>query len=560
MKLWGLTDWDNVKWDESFGDENNGGEADVNSQYKDQYKKAGAGRRYRDGTTNVRAALLGAGAVLAATMMAAMALASAHAQERIAVVNSLHTEKVTVTLGKSLDVRTEQGFADIMVGDPSVADVNPLTDHSLSILGKKIGTTRVTVYDVNKKQVGIIDIEVSYDISQLATEIQTFTSGSIKVSSINGRIMLSGTALDAATLDKAVMIARQFAPDPINTVQLMQQQQVELEVRFVEVSRQADRELGVQWNYFGNSAIANVGNQLPAGQLPITQPAGAFQQPGLNCVVSVSCGGVNTTPGSSLISPAVAAGVLSGSAPFGFLVGQLTDRLQASVNALEQKGLARSLAEPNLVALSGDTASFLAGGEIPVPEVNSLGGISFGMQPYGVGLAFTPTVLGGGVINLVIKPEVSELDTAHTVTVAGTSVPGLIIRKAATTLELRDGQSFLLGGLLQNSSTTAQDQLPWVGDVPVLGALFRSSQYQKNETDLVILVTPHIIHPMAPTQVAHTPLDDSLPGNDIDFFLMGNAEVSPSLARLAVGAQSRPYVGHILDLPRNGGVYVSAKD
>ena len=534
----------------------------MNSQYKDQYQKAGAGRRHRDGSTNVRVALQGVGAVLAATVMAAMALApaAAHAQESVSVVSPLHTEKVTVTLGKSLDVHTDQAFADIMVGDPSVADVNPLTDHSLSILGKKIGTTRVTVYDANKKQVGIIDIEVSYDVSQLAAEIQTFTGGGIRVSSINGRIMLSGTAPDAATLDKAVMIARQFAPDPINTVQVMQQQQVELEVRFVEASRQASREIGVQWNYFGNSAIANVGNQVPAGQLPITQAGGAFQQPGINCVVSTTCGGANLTPGGSLISPVVAAGVLSGSAPFGFLVGQLSSRLQAEINALEEKGLARSLAEPNLVALSGDTASFLAGGEIPVPEVNSLGGISFGMQPYGVGLAFTPTVLKDGVINLVIKPEVSELDTAHTVTVAGTSVPGLIVRKAATTLELRDGQSFLLGGLLQNNSTTAQDQLPWVGDVPVLGALFRSSQYQKNETDLVILVTPHIIHPMAPTQVAHTPLDDTLPGNDIDFFLMGQAEVSPSLARLAVGAVNRPYVGHILDLPRNGGAYVSAKD
>jgi pilus assembly protein CpaC len=462
-----------------------------------------------------------------------------------------------VTLGKSQDVHTDRSLADIVVGDPSVADVNPLTDHSLSILGKKIGTTRVTVYDANKQQVGVFDIEVSYDISTLAAEINQFTNGGIKVSSINGRIMLSGMAPDAATLDKAVMIARQFAPDPINTVSVMQQQQVELDVRFIEASRQASRELGVQWNQFGNSAIANIGNQLPAQQLPITQAGGAFQQPGATVGgPSTLASNINGTP----LSPIVAAGVLSGSAPYGFLVSQLTNRLQVEVNALEQKGLARSLAEPNLVALSGDTASFLAGGQFPVPEVGGLGAVAFAYQPYGVGLSFTPTVLGNGVINLVIKPEVSEIDTTHTVTVAGTSVPGLITRKASTTLELRDGQSFLLGGLLQNDSTTAQDQLPWLGDVPVLGALFRSSEYQKNETDLVILVTPHIVHPMAPNQVAQTPLDGTLPGNDVDFFLMGKAEVSPALARLAVDAQNRPYVGHILDLPKNGGVYVSAKD
>jgi pilus assembly protein CpaC len=134
------------------------------------------------------------------------------------------------------------------------------------------------------------------------------------------------------------------------------------------------------------------------------------------------------------------------------------------------------------------------------------------------------------------------------------------VRKASTTLELRDGQSFMLGGLLQNTSTTAQDQLPWVGDVPVLGTLFRSSQYQKKETDLVILVTPHIVHPLAPNAPIHTPLDSSLPANDIDFFLMGQAEVSPALARLAVGAMNRPYVGHILDLSRKEAIYVSAKD
>jgi pilus assembly protein CpaC len=315
----------------------------------------------------------------------------------------------------------------------------------------------------------------------------------------------------------------------------------------------------VQWNIFGGSALANVGSQLPASQLPVTQPGGAFQQPGLKCPISALCGGPNGNIGS-IISPVVAGGVLSGSAPYGFLVSQLSNELQLEVNALEERGLARSLAEPNLVALSGDTASFLAGGQFPVPQAGSLGTVSFSYQPYGVGLSFTPTVLRDGLINLVIKPEVSEIDTSHTVTVAGTSVPGLITRKASTTLELRDGQSFMLGGLLQNTSLTAQNQLPWLGDMPVLGALFRSSEYQKHETDLVIVVTPHVVRPMSPANVARNPLDNTLPGNDIDFFLMGKAEVSPALVRLAAGAVNRPYVGHILDLPKKGGVYVSVRD
>jgi pilus assembly protein CpaC len=573
-----------------LGTTSSGGEADVKSQDENTNDFAGARRpdvdrsatrlsahsrasgnpggerRYQSGPAG--SALLRRRAVsrnrwaapaLATMIVAVLALTTgeSQAQQRIALANSAHTATVMVTMGKSEDVHTDQSIVDIAVGDPEVADVNPLTDHALSILGKKIGTTRVTVYGEGKKPVGIFDVEVSYDITRLSTEITRFTGGGVKVSSINGRIMLSGTAPDAVTLDKAVAVARQFAPDPINTVQVMAPQQVMLEVRFIEANRQASRELGVQWNMFGNSALANIGSQQPASALPITQPGGAFQQPTYS---ASGVGGINTQPSSLPISPVVAAGVLSGTAPFGFLVGQLTNKLQVAVNALETKGLARSLAEPNLVALSGDTASFLAGGQFYVPVPGAFGAITFAPQSYGVGLSFTPTVLKDGLINLVIKPEVSEIDTNNTVTVAGTSVPALIVRKASTTLELRDGQSFMLGGLLQNTSNTAQDQLPWAGDVPVLGALFRSSQYQKNETDLVILVTPHIVHPLAPNVAIHTPLDDSLPANDIDFFLMGQAEVSPALARLAVGALSRPYVGHILDLPNRGANYVSAKN
>jgi pilus assembly protein CpaC len=525
-----------------LGTTNSGGEADMKCQYEARHGIAGASPRYCDRSTSLRASLRSASAALAATLIAALALAPAavQAQDHVALAAPVHSEIVQVTLGKSLDVHVGQSLADVVVGDASVADVNPLTDHSLSILGKKIGTTRVTVYAADKKPVGIFDIEVSYDISRLSTEIERVSGSGIKVASVNGRIYLSGTAPDAATLDKAVMIARQFAPDPINTVKVLQQQQVMLEVRFIEVDRTASRELGVQWNAFGSKATVNIGDQA---------------------VASGSSSGVTLPVTSAAVD---AAGVLSGTAPFGFAVGQLlggqSNSLWLAVNALEQKGLARSLAEPNLVSLSGDTASFLAGGSIPIPQVSATGTPSFAYQDYGVGLSFTPTVLSDGVINLVIKPEVSEIDNSVTVTIAGATVPGLTKRKASTTLELRDGQSFMLGGLLQNTSSTAQSQLPWVGNLPVLGALFRSSQYQKSETDLIIVVTPHVVHPLRPTDVVRTPFDNTLPGNDVDFFLMGNAEVSPQLARLAVGSLNRPYVGHVLDLPKNGGAYVSVKD
>jgi pilus assembly protein CpaC len=540
--------------------ENNGGEADVKSQYKDRNDVAGESSRHSDRATRSASLEIGAllrrgwiRAVLAATVMVALAPV-AHAQQSIAFANPVHASTVTVILGKTQDVRTDAGLTDITVGDPDIADVSPLTDHSLSILGKKIGTTRVTVYNADKKPIGIFDIEVTYDTSRLSSEISQFTGGGIRVSSINGRIMLSGMSPDAATLDKAVEIARQFGPDPINTVQVMQPQQIMLEVRFIEVDRNASRDLGVQWNAFGNSVLANTGSGLPASQLPITTPGGSFQQPG------TAVGGANVLANQLPISPVVAGGVLSAATPFGFLIGQLSNKLQIEVNALEVQGAARLLAEPDLVTLSGETASFLAGGQIPVPEVGATGTPSFGFQPYGVGLSFTPTVLRNGVINLVVKPEVSEIDHTNAVTVAGTTVPALTTRKASTTLELHDGQSFMLGGLLQSDGTNNLNQLPWAGNLPVIGALFRSTDYQKNETDLVILVTPHIVRPLTPTDPIHTPLDGSLPPNDVDLFLMGETEVSPELARLAAGAATRPYVGHILDLPKNGDAYVSAKD
>jgi pilus assembly protein CpaC len=453
--------------------------------------------------------------------------ASANAQKLIQIAGADRTVSVMVPIGKSQDVRTDASFNDITVGDPEVADVNPLTDHTLSILGKKIGTTRVSVYGAGKRLVGIFDIEVSYDISRLTNELKRRFPGSrISASSVNGRIMLSGEAPDAAMLDAAVTIARQFGPEVINTVSVMSPQQVLLEVRFVEVSRTAGRELGFQWNGLSSKGIANIGNRTSASNLPITS------------------------------LPATAAGVISGGAPFGFALarwaaGGMT--IDTAINALEEQGIARSLAEPNLVALSGDTASFLAGGEYPIPVAGSLGQVSVEYKKYGVGLAFTPTVLNAGLINLKIEPEVSEIDTNNRIEVVnGVSVPALIVRRASTTVELRDGQSFAIGGLLQNNGQNQVEQLPWVGSVPVLGTLFSSKSYQKKETDLVIIVTPRLVRPARPGEVLRTPADKTVPPNDVDFFAMSKNEVSrgkqPAPGPTLAATTARPLSGHMLDI------------
>ena len=472
-------------------------------------------------------------ALVSAVMMAALACAPTQAQEKVVQINgATRTAMVTVAVGKSQDVRTDSNFLDVMVGDPEVADVNPLTDHTLSILGKKIGTTRVSVYGEGKKLVGIFDVEVTYDVTRLTMELgRVFPGSHIHASSVNGRIMLTGEVADAVTLDKAVTIARQFGPDIINSVSVSSPQQVLLEVRFVEISRTAGRELGVQWNTFGK-INGNVGDNVMASGLPITSAAGV-----------------------------AAAGVLSGSNPFGFVIASLAGKAfnaDVAINALEQKGLARSLAEPNLVALSGDTASFLAGGEYPIPVAGQLGQITVDYKKYGIGLAFTPTVLSRGLINMKIEPEVSQIDTnpSHTIAVpGGITVPALIVRRASTTVELRDGQSFVIGGLLSATNKNQIDQLPWVGSVPVLGALFSSKSYQKDQTDLVIIVTPHLVRPARPGDVVKAPTDDTVPSNDADFFLLGKAELtrdeaqvlSPLEARIVAG-EDQPHTGHIIDL------------
>jgi pilus assembly protein CpaC len=511
--------------------------------------------------------------LIAAVLITGSSLGEARAEQIIQIGAQKRTATVQVFIGKSEDVRTDTPFVDITVGDPLVADVNPLTDRTLSILGKRNGTTRISVYAEGKRLIGVFDVEVVFDTRLIQSEIRKrFPHARFQVTAVNGKLMLSGSSPDAVTLDRAITIVRQFGQDVINTVEVMQPQQVMLEVRFIEATRQASRELGVQLNRAGGNSIVNSGNRLPASQLPLTNGQN-FMQPGRQQYVPygasqsgppVAAGGVTRSGANVLdsalsISPIVAAGVLSGSAPFGFLLSRIMTNgigTDVIINMLEEKGLARSLAEPNLVALSGDTASFLAGGEFPVPVPGALGQVTIDYKRYGVGLAFTPTVLSGGLINLKIEPEVSQLDTSNPVQVAGISVPPLIVRRASTTVELRDGQSFVIGGLLQSQGQNAISQLPWIGDVPVLGALFRSTSYQKNETDLAIIVTPRLIRPARPGDPVQTPLDNTLPANDPDLFLMGKVEVTKPQAAKWAGVPPRNNTGHVLDIPKGANADV----
>ncbi|WP_456623477.1 MULTISPECIES: type II and III secretion system protein family protein [unclassified Bradyrhizobium] len=452
-------------------------------------------------------------------------------------------QRVKVVVNKSRTFKVDTAFATIVAGSPDIVDVKSLSDHLIYVQGKQTGTTNVILFDSSMKQIGILDVEVVIDTGNLQQNIRTGTGmQGVRVSASEGQVVLSGTAVDAVAAERAMAIATSTVAKGgtvVNAMSVAAPQQVMLEVRFLEVNREAGRNLGVNL-YAANANGTNVGNTGLGGATGATvrQPIG-----GINTVPNPT-GNTGGTPvgGSPTGSLPIlgTVGTLVGTAggvapiPFGSL---LTSILRTSsggsvdllITALETKGLVRRLAEPNLTTLSGDAARFLAGGEFPVPIPNTtttgFPTITIDYKKFGVELAFVPTVLSRGVINLRVEPSVSELDFTNAVTIQGTTVPALTRRDARTTVELRDGQSFAIAGLLQTRNRQDVSQLPWIGSVPVLGTLFSSKSYLQEETDLVIIITPRLVAPAVPGQQLASPLDSRLPANDVDFFLNGQMEV-----------------------------------
>jgi pilus assembly protein CpaC len=432
--------------------------------------------------------------------------------------------QIAVARGQFLTAKTQADMGRVVVGNPDIATAVPLTDRSFYVLGKAEGRTNVAVYGAGELLLGTVDVEVSADTPDLELSIQqALPQANVKVETINGRLRLSGTVPDGIALRKALEIAEQYGSEPvINSLRVTGGQQVMLEVRFIEANRSAGRELGVSW--FGRRSNDSQGRGITTGAI----------RPNSSSGISIN------------------ASLPSGSTPFGTMIAQvLGGGISADilVQALEDKGLARRLAEPNLIALSGEKASFLAGGEIPIPIAENDGKVTVQYKEYGVRLNFTPIVLDSGLINLKLEPEVSQIDENTVIRTGVISIPGFITRRASTSIEVRDGQSFAMAGLLQSVHTKSQEQIPWLGQVPILGALFRSSSFQEEETDLVIIVTPRLVRPAKPGQPLRTPLDATKPSNDLEFFLLGMLEVDSDMQRrFAEGTGVIGPYGHIVEL------------
>ncbi|WKZ18811.1 MAG: type II and III secretion system protein family protein [Candidatus Jettenia sp. CY-1] len=422
-------------------------------------------------------------------------------------IDTTQPRKLILTVRKSTIVRSQRPVKRISLAAPEIADVTVLTPKEIYITGKTPGLTNLTLWDENDRPSTIFDLEVLPDIDRLKERLYEMfpREENIRVTATNEGITLSGTVSSTTNISQVIEIAQSYAPVNRegkylinNFLEVGGVHQVMLEVRVSEMSRTLIKRLGVNFNFLSNSGrqfgISILDNlaRIPPG----TPPAATL----------------NTSDSINLI--------------FRFLSGGATWTM--FIDALKENGLLKILAEPTLITLSGKTAYFLAGGEFPVPVPQSGAGggiptITIYYKPFGVGLNFTPTVLSNNKINMQVAPEVSELDFTNAISLQGFTIPALTTRRVSTEIELAEGQSFAIAGLLNEEVRQTVTKFPLFGDIPVLGALFRSNEFRKNETELVIVVTPHLVKPIDLAKQT-LPTDAYREPNDYEFYLLGRME------------------------------------
>ena len=435
-------------------------------------------------------------AALGAVIAAGLPLHGAAAQvSSVSEVDGVHAGELAVPVNKSQVLRVDRPYAKALIGNPEIADVLPLTDESIYVLGKKTGTTSLTLYDRGNALIAVMDVAVGPDVTGLKRQLsELMPADQIGARMSNDNIVLEGIVASAPAADRAVQLAETYAPGKVvNMLSVGAAQQVMLEVRFAEVRRNALKNIGLTTLIDGDQTDGVIGAeaQLTGGVFTRTQILDSFG-----------------------------------------IIGRTFRALGANFNtildALERKGVVTTLAEPTLIALSGETATFLAGGEFPVPVVNqaSLGGgqsITVEFKPFGVSLAFTPTVLADGMINLLVAPEVSSIDLSAAVIINNFRIPGLQTRRAKTMIELRDGESFAMAGMIRRDFQDTVRQFPVLGSIPIIGSLFRSTGFQREETELVIIVTPRLVRPVRAATLK-LPTDRVTPPNEADLFLNGRTD------------------------------------
>jgi pilus assembly protein CpaC len=459
------------------------------------------------GMTSGRELKRAIGAGVCAAALAISASGSALAAEPVDLMSNSappahaaaeNLSEVGVAINKSRIITTHRQFGEVSVGNEEIADVVPLSRNRFYILGKSIGSTNVVLTDSSGRVIDVIDVLVSYDIDSLKRKIHEIAPDeSVEVRAANNTIILSGTVGDSGAAGKLAALAERYAPGQVtNMIGVAGSQQVMLQVRFAEVQR---------------SALKDIGNQL---QFQDLDGSGFFPQLGLPGEF-----GGKTLGGLNNLNYFAAGGTLVKAGDYA---------LTAVFDALEERGLVRTLAEPNIISLSGDTASFLAGGEFPIPVAQSRNAdngstITIEFKEFGVGLSFTPTVIGKEAINLELATEVSSIDPTVSVKLENIIVPGLRVRRTNTTVELLDGQSFAIAGLIEDSLEESVRAIPGLSSLPIIGALARSEDFKRRQTELVVLITARLVQPVSGKRLA-LPTDYITPPREFDFFLLGKLE------------------------------------
>lgn len=476
----------------------------------------------------IRRATLGTALAAAlAASFAATAPTRAMAQPAGAVAP---TNDVTLSVGTGRMVRLDGAMSDLFVANDAIADVQVRSANQVYIFGKSAGQT--TVYATNSagRVVYSANVRVGQNMASVGQLLElAMPQANIVATPMNGLVLLTGTVSAPEDVEEAERLVQAFVGEGTQVISRLRSAtplQVMLKVTIAEVSRSLMRDVGVNLQTAdptGGGFLFGLGSGRDLGEV-----GGEF--PGLSGVTSIG----------------------------GLVRNVLGLDIEGVLDANEANGLVTTLAEPTLTALSGETASFLAGGEFPIPTAQGISGTSIEFKQFGVSLAFTPTVLEGGRISMRVRPEVSEISAENAVTLNGFRVPSLTTRRAETTIELGSGQSFMIGGLMRNNGNNSVARTPFLGNLPILGALFRSNNFQRNETELVIVVTPYLVRPVSAGQIA-LPTDGFRNANNVQRLLgdqahdgqTGEARPGP---RMAAPQTVAPGVGPIANtaIPQPG--------
>jgi len=451
-------------------------------------------------------------------------------------------EELELTAGKSFVLECDEDAVKVAVGQSKIAEIRAISPKEVLINALRPGTTNVIIWH-RDETTSVYNVTVKYDVSEIKKKLKEMVPGvKVTLTTSFGMLMVDGQVDDQETMDRVLRVVQAFAGrDYIKNLMVLKgPQQVQLEAKIVEVSRSSMKRYGLGFLLHGTSN----GNPIGGGLLPPGTGErggrGGYSSGGGS--VDMNLQGVPGTSGSLsfMQNPdgSITAAVTPGLGPhfemdsaftmanpftnaFQIAFHLLDDDISGILSLLKSQGLATIMARPTLVAMSGQEASFHAGGSFPVPVTGALGTANFNNQEYGVNLKFVPTVIGKETINLVVTTSISDIDYSTSVTSGGATVPGVVSREASSTLQLKDGQTFAIAGLLKEKINSVVNKVPLLGDIPVLGALFRSKDYLKDETELIILVTPRLVKAMNKNEIPPLPgeMEDFNQG-DFEFFLL----------------------------------------